>query len=46
MNRDEEFNIMMERVWKLTEAYKGFTTRLRLLEATVDKIEEREKKRL
>jgi hypothetical protein len=46
MNRDEEFNIMMERVWKLTEAYKGFTTRLRLLEASVEKLEEKERKRL
>lgn len=46
MNRDEEFNIMMERVWKLTEAYKGFTTRLRLLEAAVEKLEEKERKRL
>jgi hypothetical protein len=46
MNRDEEFNIMMERVWKLTEAYKGFTTRLRLMEASVEKLEEKERKRL
>lgn len=46
MNRDEEFNMLLDRVYKLTEAYKGFTTRLRLIESAVDKLEEKERKRL
>lgn len=33
-----EFNIVLERLHKVETAYKGFTTRLRLLEAEVDKI--------
>jgi hypothetical protein len=41
-----DLNFLIERIYKLEEAYKGFTTRLRLIEAAIDKIEERERKRL
>jgi hypothetical protein len=39
MNKEEEITILIDRMYKLQEAYKGFTTRLRLIEAAVDKLE-------
>jgi len=39
MTSNDEFNIILERLHHLETAYKGFTTRLRLLEAQVDKLE-------
>ena len=42
--RDLEF--IIERLYKLEDAYKGITTRVRLLEAEIDKIKEQERKRL
>lgn len=31
-----DLNFLIERIYKLEEAYKGFTTRLRLIEAEVE----------
>ena len=36
MNKEEEITILIDRMYKLQEAYKGFTTRLRLIEAEVE----------
>ena len=41
-----DLNFLIERIYKLEHAYKGFSTRLRLIEAELDKLKEQERKRL
>lgn len=43
---NEQWNILIERLYAAEIAIKGFSTRIKLIEASLDKIEEREKKRL
>ena len=43
---DTDLGFILDRLYKLEDAYKGHTTRLRLLEAELDKIKEIERKRL
>ena len=35
---NNELDIILQRIYHLETAYKGFTTRLRLIEAELDKI--------
>ena len=46
MMNNNDFNSIIERVYKLEETNRGLTTRIRLLEADVDKLKEQERKRL
>jgi hypothetical protein len=46
MNNNDQWNILIERLYKVEEGNKGLTTRVRLLEAELDKIKEQERKRL
>ena len=43
---EADIRILIDRIHSLEMSNKGFTTRLRLLEAEVDRINEIEKKRL
>lgn len=43
---DSDLSFILDRLYKVEDAYKGFTTRIKLLEAAIDKLEERERKRL
>ena len=38
---NKELEIILERLYHLETAYKGFTTRLRLLEAQVDRLKDK-----
>ena len=38
---NKELEIILERLYHLETAYKGFTTRLRLLEAEVDRLKDK-----
>lgn len=44
--RDSDLEFIIDRLYKLEDAYKGLTTRTRLIEAELDKMKEQEKKRL
>jgi hypothetical protein len=44
--RDSDLEFIIDRLYKLEDAYKGHNTRIKLLEAVIDKLEERERKRL
>ena len=44
--RDGDLDFIIDRLYKVEDAYKGLTTRVRLLEAELDKIKEQERKRL
>ena len=44
--RDSDLDFIIDRLYKVEEANKGLTTRVRLLEAELDKIKEQERKRL
>jgi|DEB0MinimDraft_3_1074331.scaffolds.fasta_scaffold35729_2 hypothetical protein len=38
---NKELEIILERLYHLETAYKGFTTRLRLLEAEIDRLKQK-----
>ena len=38
---NDELEIILQRLYHLETAYKGFTTRLRLLEAEVDRLKDK-----
>ena len=44
--RDSDLEFIIDRLYKVEEANKGLTTRVKLLEAVIDKLEEKERKRL
>jgi len=44
--RDSDLEFIIDRLYKVEEGNKGLTTRVRLLEAELDKIKEQERKRL
>ena len=44
--RDSDLEFIIDRLYKVEEANRGLTTRVKLLEAAIDKLEERERKRL
>jgi len=44
--RDSDLDFILDRLYKVEEANRGITTRVKLLEAAIDKLEEKEKKRL
>jgi len=44
--RDSDLEFVIDRLYKVEEANKGLTTRVKLLEAAIDKLEEKERKRL
>ena len=44
--RDSDLDFIIDRLYKVEESNRGLTTRVRLLEAEIDKIKEAEKKRL
>lgn len=44
--RDSDLEFVIDRLYKLEEAYKGHNTRIKLLEAEVGRLKEQEKKRL
>lgn len=44
--RDSDLEFIIDRLYKVEDAYKGLTTRTRLIEAELDKMKEQEKKRL
>ena len=44
--RDSDLEFIIDRLYKVEDAYKGLTTRVRLLEAELDKIKEQERRRL
>lgn len=46
MMNDTDLGFILDRLYKLEDAYKGLTTRTRLIEAELDKIKEQERKRL
>ena len=43
---DSDLSFILDRLYKVEDAYKGLTTRVRLLEADVNKLIEIENKRL
>ena len=43
---EKDIQILIDRLWSLEMTNKGFTTRIKLLEADVDRLKEIEKKRL
>lgn len=46
MLNEKDTQLLVERLYALETTNKGFTTRIRLLEADVDKLKELERKRL
>lgn len=44
--RDSDLEFVIDRLYKVEEANKGLTTRVRLLEAEIDRLKDIEKKRL
>jgi len=46
MNNNNQWNILVERLYAAEMGVKGLTTRVRLLEAELDKIKEQERRRL
>lgn len=44
--RDSDLEFIIDRLYKVEDAYKGLTTRTRLIEAELDKMKEQERKRL
>tara|TARA_R110000803_G_scaffold22060_2_gene55088 strand:+ start:4177 stop:4302 length:126 start_codon:yes stop_codon:yes gene_type:complete len=38
MNNNDQWNILIERLYKVEEANKGLTTRVRLLEGEINKL--------
>jgi len=44
--RDSDLDFIIDRLYKVEEANKGLTTRVRLLEAEIDRLKEQERKRL
>ena len=44
--RDSDLEFIIDRLYKVEEANKGITTRVRLLEAEIDRLKEQERKRL
>ena len=43
---EKDIQILIDRLWSLEMTNKGFTTRIKLLEADVDKLKDIEKRRL
>ena len=43
---DSDLSFILDRLYKVEDAYKGLTTRTRLLEAEIDRLKEKERKRL
>ena len=44
--RDSDLEFIIDRLYKLEEAYKGHNTRIKLLEAEISRLTDIEKKRL
>ena len=44
--RDSDLDFIIDRLYKVEDAYKGLTTRTRLLEAEIDRLKEVERKHL
>ena len=44
--RDSDLDFILDRLYKVEEANRGITTRVKLLESAIDKLEEKERKRL
>ena len=44
--RDSDLEFIIDRLYKVEEANRGITTRVKLLEAEIDRLKETERKRL
>ena len=44
--RDSDLDFILDRLYKVEEANRGITTRVKLLEAEIDRLKETERKRL